>query len=477
MCGSLKSHAIFLVLILGSFFPLATSSSTFQTFIYDKKQSVPIMTEGNKYLEYKIEEGDPSINYILSATSNLNTEKRLQMIQSYLGKASLYVLIQGEISITIEIECSKYPCEGSFSYDFIDKIELNDGEPVQYYVNNEETIEFTLNLNSDLSNVWVRGQKEIQVSFLSPTNANQVKAISDSFYAYIFENSYNSKVEFSVVAKKGDYINVGLIGYSREDDYYHSNKVLNIEGPVITGFLHKNSIQKICYDLKYEQIQDKIVIGSGILFTKIAMSNLISGEEGYSNLEQISPLGILKNFIVKQYSKICFSFPDINALPQYENIKEIVFTYHAETLETKNYLEKEPQLNGLLYPRTIKVESKVAFISQKDGNFEKMSLNLNSLRGFPKMYVYKCENYPLCNYEQDNLKEALKYLNEPINHISISIECKVPKISPKINEMRKNIARILNINENCVGITATSGEDLTEFGKGNGINVFACVTV
>ena len=78
---------------------------------------------------------------------------------------------------------------------------------------------------------------------------------------------------------------------------------------------------------------------------------------------------------------------------------------------------------------------------------------------------------------KEYLIEDLKYLNEPIIHIYISIECKVPKINPKIEEMRKNIARILNINENCVGITATSGEELTEFGKGNGINVFACVTV
>lgn len=48
--------------------------------------------------------------------------------------------------------------------------------------------------------------------------------------------------------------------------------------------------------------------------------------------------------------------------------------------------------------------------------------------------------------------------------------------SPKIEEMRKNIARILNINESSVGITATSGEELTEFGKGNGISVFVCMT-
>jgi len=78
---------------------------------------------------------------------------------------------------------------------------------------------------------------------------------------------------------------------------------------------------------------------------------------------------------------------------------------------------------------------------------------------------------------EEYLKEALKYLNEKIIHLSISIECKTPKISPKIEDMRKNIARILNISESSVGITATTGEGLTEFGKGNGISVFSCITV
>lgn len=78
---------------------------------------------------------------------------------------------------------------------------------------------------------------------------------------------------------------------------------------------------------------------------------------------------------------------------------------------------------------------------------------------------------------EEYLKEALKYLNEKIIHLSISIECKTPKISPKIEDMRKNIARILNVPENSIGITATTGEGLTEFGKGNGISVFSVITV
>lgn len=87
-----------------------------------------------------------------------------------------------------------------------------------------------------------------------------------------------------------------------------------------------------------------------------------------------------------------------------------------------------------------------------------------------------CKNKGILDSEE-YLREALKYLNEKIIHLSISIECKAPKISPKIDSMRKNIARILDVEESCIGITATTGEGLTECGKGNGISVFACVTV
>jgi 2-C-methyl-D-erythritol 2,4-cyclodiphosphate synthase len=76
------------------------------------------------------------------------------------------------------------------------------------------------------------------------------------------------------------------------------------------------------------------------------------------------------------------------------------------------------------------------------------------------------------------LKEALRYLNDSkIVHLSISIECARPKISPKIAEIRKNLSVLLNIPENCIGITATSGEGLTPFGQGLGIQVLSIVTV
>ena len=146
------------------------------------------------------------------------------------------------------------------------------------------------------------------------------------------------------------------------------------------------------------------------------MTTLVPETTDLAPISQLNPSGILKNFIVGKYSTICISFPDSSTYRQYNNVEEIVFTYQLEELEEKEFLQKEPQLKGTLYPKTIKVNSKVAFISHKDGTFNKLSLNLNSLRGFPKMYVYKCDTYPLCGFEKEKLTQAIRPRN--INRFS-----------------------------------------------------------
>ena len=76
------------------------------------------------------------------------------------------------------------------------------------------------------------------------------------------------------------------------------------------------------------------------------------------------------------------------------------------------------------------------------------------------------------------LKLALDDLRDwRISHIAIAIECLKPKISPQIDSMKKSIAKLCHINKTDVGITATTGEGLTTFGKGEGIQAITIVTV
>ncbi|MBA3958439.1 MAG: 2-C-methyl-D-erythritol 2,4-cyclodiphosphate synthase [Parachlamydiaceae bacterium] len=75
------------------------------------------------------------------------------------------------------------------------------------------------------------------------------------------------------------------------------------------------------------------------------------------------------------------------------------------------------------------------------------------------------------------LKEALKTLgNQHITHVAVTIEAKKPRFKGKLLEMRENIARIMELVVSQVGITATSGEGLTDFGCGDGVQCFVIMT-
>lgn len=64
-----------------------------------------------------------------------------------------------------------------------------------------------------------------------------------------------------------------------------------------------------------------------------------------------------------------------------------------------------------------------------------------------------------------------------ISHVSISIECARPRLSPHIAAMRESISDLLKLENTSIGITVTSGEGLTDPGRGLGISVLCVVTV
>ncbi|MBO4449294.1 MAG: 2-C-methyl-D-erythritol 2,4-cyclodiphosphate synthase [Clostridiales bacterium] len=75
------------------------------------------------------------------------------------------------------------------------------------------------------------------------------------------------------------------------------------------------------------------------------------------------------------------------------------------------------------------------------------------------------------------LDKALEYIGSAeIIHCSVTVECLVPKLKPHLEEMRAKIGELLKISKNSVGITATTGEGLTTFGRGEGIQVFVILS-
>jgi 2-C-methyl-D-erythritol 2,4-cyclodiphosphate synthase len=70
---------------------------------------------------------------------------------------------------------------------------------------------------------------------------------------------------------------------------------------------------------------------------------------------------------------------------------------------------------------------------------------------------------------------GLKY---SVVNLSISVEAKTPRLKMEIiKQIKERIASLLKIQIDQVGLTFTSGEGLTEFGLGKGINVLTIVNI
>ena len=88
---------------------------------------------------------------------------------------------------------------------------------------------------------------------------------------------------------------------------------------------------------------------------------------------------------------------------------------------------------------------------------------------------------------ENGVKDSKKYLEIvlkklrqqkfKINSLGLMLECKIPKIDPLVPKLKKSLAAILEIDTRRIGITATSGEHLTLFGAGRGIQCFAIVSL
>jgi 2-C-methyl-D-erythritol 2,4-cyclodiphosphate synthase len=75
------------------------------------------------------------------------------------------------------------------------------------------------------------------------------------------------------------------------------------------------------------------------------------------------------------------------------------------------------------------------------------------------------------------LQKALELLSKyKITHLSLSVECKRPRLAPHIDAIKSSLAGLLSLKTTDIGLTATTGEGLTGVGSGEGIQVFAIVT-
>jgi 2-C-methyl-D-erythritol 2,4-cyclodiphosphate synthase len=91
---------------------------------------------------------------------------------------------------------------------------------------------------------------------------------------------------------------------------------------------------------------------------------------------------------------------------------------------------------------------------------------------------------PMCKKgtkdSREYLKVALRNAQDAgfeVNNLGLSFECQEPKIAPIADKIKKILSIILKIEEAQIGINASTGDGMTAFGEGRGIQCFAIVSL
>lgn len=135
-------------------------------------------------------------------------------------------------------------------------------------------------------------------------------------------------------------------------------------------------------------------------------------------------------------------------------------------------------LGGAFFKNRLEVESN----SDGDVILHALYNAVSQALGGSSLGVYAT---PLCTVKK--IKSSKEYLRPllmklkrkkyRINNIGIMLECSRPKIDPMTREIKKSLNKLTGLEQEKIGITATSGEKLTSFGRGEGIQCFAIVSL
>jgi 2-C-methyl-D-erythritol 2,4-cyclodiphosphate synthase len=64
-----------------------------------------------------------------------------------------------------------------------------------------------------------------------------------------------------------------------------------------------------------------------------------------------------------------------------------------------------------------------------------------------------------------------------VNNVGLTIEGARPRIDPLVDRMKASVALLLDVPPGAIGINASTGERMTPFGRGEGVQAFAIVSL
>jgi|TARA_B100001971_G_scaffold72955_1_gene67253 2-C-methyl-D-erythritol 4-phosphate cytidylyltransferase/2-C-methyl-D-erythritol 2,4-cyclodiphosphate synthase len=131
----------------------------------------------------------------------------------------------------------------------------------------------------------------------------------------------------------------------------------------------------------------------------------------------------------------------------------------------------------------LEIENKSGFEANSDGDVLLHALfnALSTTIGYKSISFYADD---MCKRGITDSKKYVEFILDKVNekgfkisNVAVMLEGKKPRIDEYIDKIKASLSKLLKIKKENIGIAATSGEELTEFGKGRGMQCFAVVTL
>ena len=154
---------------------------------------------------------------------------------------------------------------------------------------------------------------------------------------------------------------------------------------------------------------------------------------------------------------------------------------YLSTIGQDSHRFGEPEGECSIMLGGVSVPSDRPVIANSDGDVILHAIT-NAISGYTGKIVLGGIADKLCL--EEGIKDSSVFLAKAIEdisgakiiHCSVSVECLVPKLKPHLDAIRSRIAELLDLPLSSVGLTATTGEGLTSFGKGEGIQAFVILS-
>ena len=367
---------------------------------------------------------ESSNSYIYFSPTNNERKDAVLFNSDYNKDVPLYInkdLFNIESScFYVTVSCFSSECGFSLSIKELNEINLSRDETYSYYTTNSKNTKNIFKINrgqeeDSYITFWATGHKSIEMSIK---------------YHYSTDSSYSETENIpSIDYVNGKIASINESKYQRStmgDDCYYIIEVTSEQGTLVTfgtktskvsndlklysyninskemqGYLNQD-ISNECYDfnINYLSQNEKLYLNV-IDFNKLINIEIKNKIDKSTSSVLTIPDGMDTFELTSEYANkyICFSLIDTKSPNGFYTFQVINKSAQG------NYLNLYfPQIQGYPYKRILSSgESDFYSVLPQNNLGNEFKYNLKVISGYPKIYIMKCEEYPKCKLDINNI--------------------------------------------------------------------------